>query len=210
MRLFAGKVGGVQYQSGLIAQLPVPIVTSDEAATMSELARRGWSLKRSMDIVDEVSHAFVLPKPLALRCGIYRPDKAIEDLAGIQRAIDEQVIDLYRLNASDKALVFERNPHSEKLAFKGLDDDEVDIDHEQSEADVGDALSGFLSWCVGVAFGRFMLRVATGERAVPPDPGPFDSLPPRVQACFRTGRHRSIPTPVFSLTPLEVPAIFPI
>jgi hypothetical protein len=32
-------------------------------------------------------------------------------------------------------------------------------------------------WCVGVAFGRFDVRLATGAREVPPEPGPFDALP---------------------------------
>lgn len=34
-----------------------------------------------------------------------------------------------------------------------------------------------LSWAVGVAFGRFDIRLATGERATPPEPEPFDPLP---------------------------------
>ena len=34
-----------------------------------------------------------------------------------------------------------------------------------------------LSWAVGVAFGRFDIRLATGERAMPPEPDPFDPLP---------------------------------
>ncbi|CAK0781594.1 conserved hypothetical protein [Gammaproteobacteria bacterium] len=34
-----------------------------------------------------------------------------------------------------------------------------------------------LSWAVGVAFGRFDLRLATGERDAPPEPDPFDPLP---------------------------------
>jgi hypothetical protein len=34
-----------------------------------------------------------------------------------------------------------------------------------------------LDWLVGVAFGRFDLRLATGERVAPPEPDPFDPLP---------------------------------
>jgi hypothetical protein len=34
-----------------------------------------------------------------------------------------------------------------------------------------------LMWCVGVAFGRFDWRLATGEREPPPEPDPFDPLP---------------------------------
>jgi hypothetical protein len=34
-----------------------------------------------------------------------------------------------------------------------------------------------VSWVVGVAFGRFDVRLATGDRSAPPEPEPFDPLP---------------------------------
>jgi hypothetical protein len=34
-----------------------------------------------------------------------------------------------------------------------------------------------LSWAVGIVFGRFDLRLATGKRQPPPEPDPFDPLP---------------------------------
>ena len=45
---------------------------------------------------------------------------------------------------------------------------------DHSEGDLADEC---LSWAVGVAFGRFDWRLATGEREAPPDPDPFASLP---------------------------------
>jgi len=36
-----------------------------------------------------------------------------------------------------------------------------------------------LSWALGVVFGRFDWRLATGEREAPPEPDPFDPLPPK-------------------------------
>ena len=38
-------------------------------------------------------------------------------------------------------------------------------------------MPGFLSWCTGVAFGRFDWRLAIGERDALPEPDPFDPLP---------------------------------
>ena len=34
-----------------------------------------------------------------------------------------------------------------------------------------------MSWAVGVAYGRFDVRLATGEHALPPEPDPFAPLP---------------------------------
>ena len=44
-----------------------------------------------------------------------------------------------------------------------------------------------LSWCLGVAFGRFDLRLATGEREAPPEPEPFDPLPAKSPAMLPDG-----------------------
>jgi hypothetical protein len=44
-----------------------------------------------------------------------------------------------------------------------------------------------ISWLVGVAFGRFDSRLATGERATPSEPEPFDPLPPRSPAMYPVG-----------------------
>jgi hypothetical protein len=38
-------------------------------------------------------------------------------------------------------------------------------------------VASLLSWSLGVAFGRFDVRLATGERPAPPEPEPFDPLP---------------------------------
>jgi hypothetical protein len=38
-------------------------------------------------------------------------------------------------------------------------------------------VASLLSWCLGVAFGRFDVHLATGERPAPPEPEPFDPLP---------------------------------
>ncbi|HQP39473.1 MAG TPA: hypothetical protein PLI95_30025, partial [Polyangiaceae bacterium] len=59
--LFAGKVGGVQYEVGLIQSLPAPTVTPTDQATVASLSHRAWSLRRALDTRTENSHAFSLP-----------------------------------------------------------------------------------------------------------------------------------------------------
>lgn len=44
-------------------------------------------------------------------------------------------------------------------------------------SDPGARAAELVDWLVGVAFGRFDLRLATGERPIPPEPEPFDPLP---------------------------------
>lgn len=52
-----------------------------------------------------------------------------------------------------------------------------DDESESAAADTAALTAELVSWSVGVAFGRFDVRLATGERPLPPEPEPFDPLP---------------------------------
>jgi len=60
------------------------------------------------------------------------------------------------------------------LADESSDDDDesdaLELDHEPM-------LASLTSWSLGVAFGRFDVRIVTNERSAPPEPQPFDQLP---------------------------------
>ncbi|MCP4384521.1 MAG: hypothetical protein GY798_24440, partial [Hyphomicrobiales bacterium] len=57
------------FEVGLIQSTPVPRVGS--VGQLASLARRGWSLQRSLDTVTEVSHAFVVPAVLHVEGGSF-------------------------------------------------------------------------------------------------------------------------------------------
>ena len=56
-------------------------------------------------------------------------------------------------------------------------------------------LDTMLSWLVGVVFGRFDERLATGERSVPPESEPFDPLPSRSPGMWPENEPRFIHLP---------------
>jgi len=96
-----------------------------------------------------------------------------QELARIQTEIDDIAFDLYGFSDADRTAAL--GVISTEAATDELFNDEVDGDDESVEdAPTSDTL---LSWAVGVAFGRFDWRLATGERAAPPEPEPFDQLP---------------------------------
>ena len=174
VRLFAGKVGGVQYEVGLIGGIPVPTMSGDESIQLSELARRGWSIKRAIASTEEKSHAFLLPVALRSRMGDFDPQTVVAELASIQTQIDDIAFSLYGFSDSDRAAALggKESSESEELSDV-IADDEAD---EEEESAIDETV-GLLSWAVGVAFGRFDWRLATGERAAPREPDPFDTLP---------------------------------
>ena len=162
------------YEVGVIQRAPVPELSSLHKPRLAALACRAWSLKRTLDTVEETSHAFVLPAALRARLGDFDPPTIEAELARIQSEIDDIAFDLYGFNEADRAAVQGNQGMANDGDAEGSADDEGD--DEDSAAPI-DHTAGLLSWAVGVAFGRFDWRLATGEHAAPAEPEPFDPLP---------------------------------
>jgi hypothetical protein len=165
------------FEVGLIQQTPVPDLRPDQQTQLAKLARRAWSLKRTLDTVEETSHAFLLPAALRARLGDFDPPAIEAELARIQGEIDAIAFDLYGFSEADRAAVLASQgaASADPAASDSAQDD--DADDEPAAQGPLDDQAGLLSWAVGVAFGRFDWRLATEERAAPPEPDPFDPLP---------------------------------
>jgi hypothetical protein len=196
--LSAGKVGGVQYEVGIIQNLPLPNWTSSDRILVGNLARRAWSLKRSLDTTNETSHAFLLPPDVNERVTGLDRAAVNRELGEIQRQIDDEAFRLYGITAEDRAAI-ERTakaPRDQEGEAQG-DDEVEEADDDEAWAgdfkdfnvyDAFDWSNEFVnSWLVGVAFGRFDPRLATGERPIPPEPEPFDALPSRSPGMYPEG-----------------------
>lgn len=188
------------YEVGLIQQTPVPDLSDSDKTILARLARRAWSLKRSLDTTNETSHAFLLPPDVNERLTGLDRAAVNGELGEIQRQIDDEAFRLYGITEEDRAAI-ERTakaPRDQEGEAQGDDEDEVE-EAEDAEAWAGDFKdfnvydafdwsNEFVnSWLVGVAFGRFDPRLATGERPIPPEPGPFDALPARSPGMWPNG-----------------------
>lgn len=171
------------YEVGVIQRTPVPRLGSSDIGSLSTIARRAWSLKRCLDAGNETSHAFRLPAAI---CKIDR--SAVEqELANVQEQIDDEVFRLYGIGTADRMAI--QSPSiagaTDAVAINEGSDLKDESDDEDSDLAFGPDYA--CSWLVGAAFGRFDTRLATGERAVPPDPEPFDPLPARSPGMYPEG-----------------------
>lgn len=185
MALFAGKVGGVQYQPGLIRHTPVPELGEADRLALAGLARRAWSSRRLLDTVNEVSHAFVVPAILQVSGESFeervttwgrRVADVEAELAQVQGEIDELCFDLYGISEEDQRTM------AEGFAAADVTDDDIAAESAEADESVVDLdreglAAALVSWAVGVAVGRFDVRLATGVREWPAEPDPFDPLP---------------------------------
>ncbi len=170
------KAGGAahSFEAGVIQRTPLVTPSTDVATQLSNLARRAWSHRRNLDTVIEISHAFLLPAALRNRIGDFDPRVIETELERIQDQIDAIAFDIYGFSEADCGV-------AEVVATSAVEPIESEILDDDSEEDEDaapiDLTEGLQSWAVGVGFGRFDWRLATGERAVSSEPDQFDSLP---------------------------------
>lgn len=171
---------------GIVSSLPVPELQPHDEALLAQLGRRGWSLQRSLDTVTEVSHAFVAPAVLQISGESFiervaawseRVAETEAELSRVQSGIDLLAFDLYGISAEDRQAITEGFGVSENGDDVADDDEDGDDGESAVELDPTGLAADLVSWAVGVAVGRFDVRLATGMREWPEDPEPFDPLP---------------------------------
>ena len=171
MLVNAGSAVSRSYQVGIISTVPFADF-GESTQELSDLALRAWSLKRSQDTVQENSHAFLMPLTLLNRLRALDFDAIDAEFKVIQTKIDSIVFDTYGFSALDRNAITQQSLSTEPIGTSG----DLEPEEEENEPPANEVFS-LLSWAVGVAFSRFDLRLATGERTEPPEPGPFDPLP---------------------------------
>ena len=159
------------YEVGAMQRTPIPTLDGLQRQRLAALSRRAWSLKRTLDTVEETSHAFLLPGALRLRFDDFDTSAIEAELASIQAEIDALAFDLYGFSEADRQAATAQDTGNSASDEASGDDDAADAEPDAPPIDA------LLSWAVGVAFGRFDSQLATDERAAPPEPEPFDPLP---------------------------------
>ncbi|HXH14397.1 MAG TPA: hypothetical protein VNP04_32115 [Alphaproteobacteria bacterium] len=184
--LFAGKVGGVQYEVGLIGRIPLP--TGFDKGFLSEKSSRAYEASVSQATCDERCHLFCLPallqildKTLTERLTSWQiwVAKADEQLSEYQQKIDASTFQLYGIDGDDRWAI--EGSLDEPRSVGNDEESDTDFTDEKIEAepaaDPRQLVVDLLSYAVGCIFGRWDVRFATSEREPPEPPNPFAPLP---------------------------------
>jgi hypothetical protein len=166
-KLLLGRFGHPEFSIGALQKVPI---CPDPPSKLAELADRSWRLKRRLHASEETGHAFVLPSSLLARTDVVDPTEVASEIESLQEQIDAISIEKYGLTETDTKTLFLTTGDIENEDVSEAADDIVE-DFQSREMDAT------LSWSVGVSFGRFDWRLATGEREAPGEPDPFDPLP---------------------------------
>jgi hypothetical protein len=163
VQLAAGDIraGGAanSYEVGVVQSAPLPLLDDHSVDLLSSYAKFLWSAELKGDLSSEISHVFLLPAALL------QDTSETNELTDLKEKVERIVADCFSMGCSPSKI----DDDSKLNDPLNSEDDEDDDERETG--------SPILSWCIGVAFGRFDIRLATGEREVPPEPEPFDPLP---------------------------------
>lgn len=176
-----GTEGGqtLKYEVGYVASVPVPALSSSANEKLTSFFMEGFRAQRALDYCNETSHAFILPGTLLEKSLKLDLNSCRREVSRIQKCINDFVCDLYEFTPSERDVVLNASDSDHST-------NEVDDTDDESDVAVDEGFA-VLSWAVGVAFGRFDWRWATGERAEIPVVGPFDRLPSSSAAMLPDG-----------------------
>jgi hypothetical protein len=160
------------YEVGVIQRVPIPDLSREARQALGDAASVIYDEKRRLYTATETSHVFILPALLQAQGeSLDARHKAwnghVSASAGrierTQREIDERCYRLYAISDADRQVI-ERELGTE---VRGLPE----------PGTAKDVAASLISWAVGVALGRFDIRLAIGDRAIPELPDPFAPLP---------------------------------
>jgi hypothetical protein len=141
----------------------------------AEFGRRGIGLCLKLECLDETSPYFQLPDSIAEARQPKQSRRQIaQELTSLYQSIDEVADTCLGVSDSDLTSVRRASLVPQFAAFREI----------RSEKD---QRADMLMWTIGVAFGRFDWRLATGERTAQPEADPFAPLPTNSPAMVPNG-----------------------
>ena len=173
----------LKYEIGYVRSVPIPTLGAQVAAVLRSASHRCWAANRNLDTHEPTSHAFVLPhilgcngSTLAERLGAWRAftHETERELCQNQSEINATARQLYGLSEDDLAdccgNIHEAEPQPKSRPAEAEADLEVPIDESK-------LVSTLIDSVLGCAFGRWDVRYAMGQKAMPALPDPFEPLP---------------------------------
>ena len=164
VRWYLNATCGLHKNPPYLRNVPVPEFDELARQRLATWAKAGWALQVSVAKYDERSPFFIGEPSHKMKQGIDARGSILSD-------IDREVERWTGIRSAE--LVGEEDKSNDEP--EPVSENFEDIDSGRTTTSAG--LPEDLSWIVGVSFGRFDPRLATGNRTIPLEPAPFASLP---------------------------------
>ena len=211
-----GGVGARQtlkYEVGYIKSVPVP-EHEEHRERLQNLAMRGFDIARRPASSRLYSHTFTLPAVLQTEGSTLRERLSawsallqdhVDQLEQVQSEINDITYDLYGIAPEDREgllisllgdqVALDRHDVSLEeeseipAENESAEDDDVAGDGVEEEVEDAPALvHNLITYLLGVAFGRYDVRYATGDLSLPSQPDPSAPLPRMAPGMLQSGK----------------------
>ena len=193
-----GGAGGGQtlkYEVCYVRAVPIPNMDAESIEILSALAEAAYRLRYECEQHNECRRLFSLPSyclPAASGQSLQQCLSEIVEtksrldrrLGDIQRKINDVAFRLYGIDGNDRHVLealLETRPHDTDQLDEADQGEPSDVADEEDRAEVGTELPSMirdlLSHTVGITYGRWDVRLATGDRQPSQLPDPFEPLP---------------------------------
>ena len=173
--------GRKHYEVGTVKRVPFP---DRDSRQIRQHSIGGNRIKQKLSSRFSTAKLYRFPSLLrgnkvSISSALQNEAKRVAELHGklrsIQDTIDREAYDLYELTGEDKRSI-ELSLNQQSIGTESGNSQGSDVD-VNDVLDPPALVQDLLSYTVGVCFGRFDVRYATGDRDLPEVPGPFEALP---------------------------------
>ncbi len=192
LRVGAADSAARSYDLDIIRKTPVPKPNTDELCSISRVIEKILHISTIVDSFTETSYSYILPIIVdtefssSIKLTLETMAVSKKKIGDYKKLIDENVSILYGISAVGINELIDNTINAERLESNNDDNfpetviDSSDVDEvvdEEINNSPKEIISSLLSWCIGVAFGRWDVRRALDPTYLPPLPGQFDPLP---------------------------------
>jgi hypothetical protein len=177
---------GPKFQNSMVASIPYAVPSEDDKDEAIRILSGVRQNMAAMYQSDESEILFMQP------CFTEETtiNRSFDRATLVGQALDKRIASLYGLDSAEFQSL-ERD-HNEALArpIQTIESEEEEEPYDQADEASQDSIDRptvLMSWAVGVAFGRFDWRLATGERAAPKEAEPFGPLPAKSPGMLPNG-----------------------
>jgi len=178
-KLVLGRFGFPEFVVGGLRKLPCPQVKETSRRLLADAGCRAAMIARTFDMVNETTHLFVTPfhsQSLDVKLSdLYRKQKSVDitlktDLQKIQAEIDLLALQIFGIDLdeinNDRITTGHNGSISQNKRQKNIE-----------RTAVSDFVINIFSWCVGIIFGRWDIRLIKSKLPTSQICDPFDPIP---------------------------------
>lgn len=179
LRFFGEKFSFPNFLVDTVKSLPWIAIDDDLSGRVEDYVKKQIMTRRLVYQNYEPYQDFLYPKKISIAKGKQVYDLSFDYRNLLSEELDRQIADAYGFSAEDLSELerdmFEAISVRNQNVIEAEDDDqETDPLGEISD---GDEFHNLLSYAIGIVFGRWDIRFATGEKDVLSQPDPFSPIP---------------------------------